>query len=512
MFAKTRSARTVCALTAALTSCIAAASLAPPPAGTRQADAAPAWSPGGSPPDASNSMALPLVPSRIASPTYFADIQPLIERHCASCHHEGTAAPFPLQSYRDVKRRAAQIADMVAAGMMPPWEPNSHGELLDENRITPEDSAMLRRWVELGAPSGDNHTRPPDLRKPEIPLGTPSAILSPKSPVTIAADAGDFYHCYVLPTHYGTDKYLSAIAFQPGNPHVADHALEYLDVHRQVRLLNHTQPGSGFTVSRSSSGLLPSMVIGGWGISTPARPYPQGSGLLLPKDADLLLEVHYHGTGKPETDLPKVLLYFCDKPPDKQVRTAPVMVSPLRLIAGSQSFMGERPVRSAISIIGVMPYLRARGRSLSLGMIAPDTAFREMLNTPHWDFNWIGNYRYKEPIHVPAASLLMLKANFAPREDRGVGADTAKPIGWGDTLDDENAVAYIFYTTDREHLRQGERTAGIPELGGANDTAITRILLDMFDANKDGQIDPKEKISMRRIFGANIPKMTGMEM
>jgi len=159
-----------------------------------------------------------------------------------------------------------------------------------------------------------------------------------------------------------------------------------------------------------------------------------------------------------------------------------------------------------------MPYLRARGRSLSLGMIAPDTAFREMLNTPHWDFNWIGNYRYKEPIHVPAASLLMLKANFAPREDRGVGADTAKPIGWGDTLDDENAVAYIFYTTDREHLRQGERTAGIPELGGANDTAITRILLDMFDANKDGQIDPKEKISMRRIFGANIPKMTGMEM
>ena len=57
-------------------------------------------------------------------------------------------------------------------------------------------------------------------------------------------------------------------------------------------------------------GFLPAGMLGGWAPGAMARRLPADTGILLPKGADIVLEVHYHQDGKPETDRTQVALYF----------------------------------------------------------------------------------------------------------------------------------------------------------------------------------------------------------
>jgi len=453
-----------------------------------------------------------------ASPTYYANIQPIVAQHCVSCHQTGVGAPFSLNSYRDVEKHGQQIALTVGSRCMPPWKPDSHGELVDENRLSASEIVLFQKWSDSGAKAGDPRDARPSPAVSRDNLGPPDAVLSPSKPVNILADGPDFYQCFVLPTHFTGGKYLSAIVFKPGNPNTDDHALEYLDPQKRIRLINSVLPGDGFTVARSTTGLQPSMVIGGWGICTTPQRFPNGAGIFLPQGSDLVLEVHYHSTGKPEQDLPKVQLYFCKGPVDQQVRVAPVTGSQFRL--NTRRFMpgmpvgGQRPLVSSISILGVLPYMRSQGSSIKLGILRSDKSQNTLFNIPSWDFDWIGDYRFKTPVRVSSGSLLLMSANFGAMHQEPVSTsyNNRGITTWGDTLNDENAAVYVFYTTDREHLKQNLPADGIPALGGANNAALDRILLDMFDTNKDGRIDSQEQQAMRSIFGPNMPHTSGMDL
>ena len=53
--------------------------------------------------------------------TFAKDVAPILKRHCQECHRPGTVAPFALQSYEQVRKRADSVADVVTDGRMPPW-------------------------------------------------------------------------------------------------------------------------------------------------------------------------------------------------------------------------------------------------------------------------------------------------------------------------------------------------------------------------------------------------------
>ena len=58
---------------------------------------------------------------RSRKPHVRRDIAPLIFKHCAGCHRPGEAAPFPLLSYEDVRKRSKLIAEVTSSRFMPPW-------------------------------------------------------------------------------------------------------------------------------------------------------------------------------------------------------------------------------------------------------------------------------------------------------------------------------------------------------------------------------------------------------
>ncbi len=80
--------------------------------------------------------------------TYHADIRPIIEKNCVTCHVAGGVAPFPLDSYDKVKAVAAAAAFAVENGTMPPWPPTEgYSRFKHDRALSPEDEFALTNWL-----------------------------------------------------------------------------------------------------------------------------------------------------------------------------------------------------------------------------------------------------------------------------------------------------------------------------------------------------------------------------
>src|SRR5918994_1032365 len=71
-------------------------------------------------------LALPVVAAArdgAEPPTWNREVGRIVLSKCAGCHTAGGIAPFALTSAGDARRHATRIAEVVAAGRMPPWMP-----------------------------------------------------------------------------------------------------------------------------------------------------------------------------------------------------------------------------------------------------------------------------------------------------------------------------------------------------------------------------------------------------
>src|SRR4029077_7919804 len=96
--------------------------------------------------------------------------------------------------------------------------------------------------------------------------------------------------------------------------------------------LDAADPASGYKTSgggygRVPNGLpfFPSGQLWGWAPGRRPQWSPAGTARSLPDGADVLLQVHYHKSGKPETDATSIGVYFARGPIDKQIRGAAVL-------------------------------------------------------------------------------------------------------------------------------------------------------------------------------------------
>src|SRR5262245_54808315 len=87
--------------------------------------------------------------------TFSRDVAPVLFKHCVSGHRPGQAAPFSLQTFEDVRPRAARIAEVTRTRMMPPWKPDpGHGRFQEERQLTEAEIAAVQEWVDQGMARG----------------------------------------------------------------------------------------------------------------------------------------------------------------------------------------------------------------------------------------------------------------------------------------------------------------------------------------------------------------------
>src|SRR5207249_529008 len=107
---------------------------------------------------------------------------------------------------------------------------------------------------------------------------------------------------------------------RPGNPRALQHALTFHDTSGQAQALDRRDPRPGYSLEPEGIGFVPAGSLGSWTLGDVPRFLPDGTGMPLPRGADVVIQALYHKTGKPELDQSSIGLYFAREPTQKQLR------------------------------------------------------------------------------------------------------------------------------------------------------------------------------------------------
>ena len=399
--------------------------------------------------------------------TFTKNIAPLIFENCTQCHRTGEVGPFPLTNFAEVKKKAETIATALGDRVMPPWRADEGAEKFHDARVLkPEQIALFEQWVKAGTPEGEAKDLPP---LPKYPagwmLGEPDLVLKPAQSYEVAAEGRDVYQAFVLPTTFPTDRYVSAVQVRPGNAAVVHHVLLFLDTSGRARELDAASPEPGY-VSFGGPGFLPNGSLGGWAPGSFPRHLPEGVGMRLPKGADVVMQVHYHRTGKAETDATQIGIYFAKEPVEKRMRVFPIRARKLSIPAGESKYETEGwlPIPADVTLQGIIPHMHLIGKEMTVTARLPDGAEKKLIHVPDWNFNWQMNYRFIEPVKLPRGTMLHLTARFDNSEANP--RNPSKPprdVRRGEGTADEMCMAFLAYTVDAEHIPANGEVAGFPD-------------------------------------------------
>ena len=269
----------------------------------------------------------------------------ILQERCQECHRPGQVAPFALQTFDQVRKRADDIAQVARDRVMPPWHAATDAGVAfrDPRVLTPDEIHTLAAWAEAGAPEGDPALAPPPPSfASDWPLGDPDLVLRPGEPYPLGADGGDEFRVFVIPTGLTEGKWVQAIDFRPSNRAVVHHILAAFETRGRASKIDAEDATPGYSTGGGYR-LWPEGELDGWAPGKAPHRLGDGMARYLPPNADVLLQVHYHKTGKPEQDRTAVGLYFAREPVDKQLRATGVV--PPRLSGRSRPSWPSRRAR-----------------------------------------------------------------------------------------------------------------------------------------------------------------------
>ena len=404
--------------------------------------------------------------------TYAKHVAPILWKNCASCHRPGEVGPFSLLTYDDAAKRAEFLAEITGDRRMPPWkaEPN-FGKFHADRRMNDADLATIRRWADAGAPKGDDRDLPePPKFVDGWQLGEPDLVLEMPEEFSVPADGADIYQCFVIPIPTTEHRTVAAAEFRAGNRRVVHHAIMYLDANGAARKRDAEDAAPGYR-SFGGPGVLPTGGLGGWAPGAQPHKLPEGTGKFLRKGSDLVLQLHYHPSGKPEKDRSSVGIYFTEKPATTLVGGLAILNHKIRIPAGEKRHVvtaQSEPLPVPVNVLGIGPHMHLIGREMKVIAKTPDGETIPFLWIKDWDFNWQGAYGFAPKIRLPKGSVIHLEAIYDNSDENPHNPNSPpKLVTWGEQTTDEMLLLSVQLTTDSmADLKQVVGMRGA-RLGGA---------------------------------------------
>ncbi|MGE5756684.1 MAG: peroxiredoxin, partial [Planctomycetaceae bacterium] len=320
--------------------------------------------------------------------------------------------------------------------------------------------ALILAWADAGAPEGDPAQAPP---LPELhddwTLGTPDLVLELPEEFQVPASGDDIYRCFVIPTDLPRDVAISAIEYRPGNRRVVHHMLSYVDRSGQARKRDAADPGPGYQCF-SGPGIEVHGDLGGWAPGNEPSRLPDGIGRILPSKADVVVQIHYHPSGKPEADRSRIGLHFARAPIKRTLQWGLVGNFGFQLPEGQKDVevKGEWTIPVDVEALAVTPHMHLLGRDILMSVRYPDGRTEDLIKIPDWDFNWQGTYYFEEPIALPKGTVLKVVSHFDNSEDNPRNPNhPPKHVTFGEATTDEMCIGFIALTKkDQDLTRPGE--------------------------------------------------------
>jgi hypothetical protein len=404
--------------------------------------------------------------------TFTEHVAPIILNVCATCHRPGEAAPFSLLSYEDVRKRGKLIATVTQSRYMPPWHADSDiGSFRDDRRLTDEQIRTIQEWVQTGMPEGN----PRNMRQapkfiPGWQLGTPDLIVKMDRAFDIPAGGPDLFRSFAIRLNLKEDKWVKAVEFRP-SAKSSHHALFFLDQTGEAVRLDEASPEPGFTGMNflaggragrgRGAGLIGNAAVsslGGWAVGGSPRELPEGLARRLPKDSDLVLQMHFHPTGKIEHEQATVGLYFADGPPKQTLvgLQMPVLFGALAGIdipAGEKRFVIQDSFTLPIDVdvIGGGAHAHYLGKEMHMTAFLPDGSRKDILRIAKWDFNWQERYYFKQPVRLPKGTRIETEIAYDNSKDNPNNPNSPpRRVTFGQQSTDEMGSMSIEFVAARE--------------------------------------------------------------
>jgi len=383
--------------------------------------------------------------------TFYGDIAPIVHKNCTPCHQQGGVAPFSLISYEDVSKRGKFISQVTQSRYMPPWKADHEfRSFLNEKILAQEDINKIKAWVESGMEEGKKRKE----KKEEIgtSLPKPDLVLTMTKPYNIPADNSEDFRFFSIPTNLPQDTYISAVEFVSGNKQRVHHSRVMIDSTNKIRGIDGISEADP-AVYKFQNVPLADEFMYGWVPGNLPVFFPEGIGKKLPKNADLILNMHYAPSPLKETDQSTVKFYFAKTKVNREVKTFilkedAISNQPFFLPANAKStfYMSSGAIDKEMSLISIQPHAHVLGKSFKAFAITPDGDMIPLIKIDNWDFNWQMTYQFKTLTRIPKGSIIMAEGTYDNTAGNPENPNRPpKDVGYGWRTVDEMMNLIIYY-------------------------------------------------------------------
>jgi len=400
---------------------------------------------------------------------YADHVAAILNDKCVTCHRPGEVAPFSLIGYENARKWSRMIALVTKDGRMPPWLAADGVEFAHDLRLDPRQKEILQRWAEADAPQGNPNRIPATPTFPaDWAMGTPDMVVQMPEPFQLAAEGEDEYWHFVIKPNLDEPVYVQGIDVRPGNRTVVHHVIAFLDESgASDRLVQASGARSGgYRNGGGGPGFIPSNSFGGWAPGMMPTRLPAGTGFLLKPGTNIVLQVHYHKSGKEETDQTKMALYFAKEEVTKPVSIAWLANPGIRIPAGdpAKSFTQTLPIPVDVTVYSLMPHMHYLGRKMKATVVKPDGTEEVLIQVDDWNFNWQFAYMLKEPYKIKGGSRLRIEATYDnSAENPHQPSNPPRDVRWGEETTDEMMLLVAAISVDGVPAGGGSRLQQLAE-------------------------------------------------
>jgi mono/diheme cytochrome c family protein len=381
-----------------------------------------------------------------ATPTWAADVAPIVHRSCASCHRPGEVAPMSLLTYQEARPWAKSIRRAVSERAMPPWHADSSQVAYANDRsLSDAEVATLVRWVDSGAPAGDLETAPaPPTFTEGWRLGEPDLVFTVKQPFRVPVTDEEIpYQSLVFQADIPEDLYVEAWEIRTDAPRAMHHA----------NLVRQPVPFEG------GVGIAGAVIAGGdyVGSYLPGHNwvrYPEGTAYKLGGGSHLGIQVHYVSIGEEVEDTLQFGVHLASGRVDKLVRVIGTDYRAIEIPPGEKHYeiVDEITVLYDLLALSSGIHMHLRGAAYTMEAVRPDGEVALITEVPRYDFNWQSNYVLAEPVPMPEGTKLRVTSVWDNSADNPYNPDPTATVRYGPWTEDEMVNSWAHVVLAQEKL------------------------------------------------------------
>lgn len=264
----------------------------------------------------------------------------------------------------------------------------------------------------------------------------------------------------LVTVNFPSDIWVKAAEVRPGNRRVVHHMKAWVRPPGSA-WMRDARPGELFKPTRgqfteasgaaTTDGPRPAQeILAKYNPGVNAQEFSGGSAKFIAAGSDIVFEVHYTTTGKPESDRSKVGIVLAAEAPKQRYLTV-TGVNNTRFVipanASNHEVKAENMLQSDAQLAWAQPHMHLRAKDYELRAVYP-TGESEILMKTRFDFNWQLGDDFAKPVVLPKGTRLETTAHFDNSANNPYNPNPEIDVRYGPQTTDEMAVSFMGFIVD----------------------------------------------------------------